>query len=79
MARNVPCGKRGYYMEKYTITEILTSLRNRLKWYEKACLIKEKTIPYENGFDFPDGNIDNWYGAVKELNNTISMLEHGIK
>lgn len=29
---------------------------------------------YKNGYDFPDGNIDTWKGAVRELRNTIDMM-----
>lgn len=31
--------------------------------------------PRENGFDWPDGSINTWEGAVRELKNTLDMLE----
>lgn len=48
-----------------------------MEWYKKACQMKSKEIPYENGFDFPPGSILGWEGAYVELKNTISMLKFG--
>lgn len=49
-------------------------LSARLRWYEKSIAMKEGKIPYENGFDFPDGDISAWQGASRELKNTLDML-----
>jgi len=56
---------------------IMNCLELRLKWYQKAIAMSNKDIPYENGFDFPSGNIDLWQGAARELKNTLDMM--GIK
>lgn len=57
------------------MSNILGCLKSRAKWYNKAIDIKCGVIEWENGFDFPDGDITAWQGATKELNNTINMIE----
>ena len=51
------------------------TLKLRLAWYQKAMEMKSRKIPWENGFDWPDGAMPTWGGAVKELKNTLDMLE----
>jgi hypothetical protein len=58
----------------YTEHELLSCLESRLNRYEKAIKMKKKEIEWENGFDFPEGNITTWEGAAKELKNTINMI-----
>lgn len=57
--------------DKENLTKCLSA---RLKWYDKAIAMKEGKIPYENGFDLPDGDIGVWQGASRELKNTLDML-----
>lgn len=64
-------------MNGYSREEMIDTLTVRMEWYKKACKMKSKEIPYENGFDFPPGNILGWEGAYVELKNTISMLKYG--
>ena len=61
-------------MTQENLNSIINCLELRLKWYQKAIAMSNKTIPYENGFNFPSGNIDTWQGATSELKNTLDML-----
>ena len=55
--------------------DVVNCLKARIKWYERAIEIKKGKVRVPDGFDMPEGNIDNWTGAVKELKNTCDMLE----
>ena len=59
-----------------TINDFGTCLKARLKWYQNAISLKEGTTPWINGFDFPEGNVDTWRGAAKELKNSLDMLDN---
>ncbi|CAB1251879.1 protein of unknown function [Ruminococcaceae bacterium BL-6] len=58
------------------MNKILNCLEQRLKWYKKAIALKEDEIPFENNFDWPYGNVENWRGVERELKNTIDMMKH---
>lgn len=60
---------------KYTETELLNCLEGRLKWYEEALEYRRKNIMPPIGSPLPDGEINTWEGAVKELRNTIAMMK----
>lgn len=60
---------------KYTETELLNCLKKRLKWYEEALGYRRKNIMPPIGFPLPDGEINTWEGAVRELRNTIAMIK----
>ena len=62
---------------EYTKSEIIGTLTARMNWYKKSIHMKQGTIPYENNYDFPTGDIEGWTGAYIELKNTISMLNYG--
>lgn len=51
------------------------TLELRLAWYQKAMEMKSRKIPWENGFDWPDGDVLSWAGVAKELKNTLDMLQ----
>jgi hypothetical protein len=69
---------------------ILSSLKSRLAWYEKALAMFCGSIPYENGFDWPQAPgiacppspSRDWHdmyimylsGCIHELHNTIGMM-----
>ena len=36
--------------------------------------MKKGKIPWENGYNWPDGDVQTWEGAVRELKNTLDML-----
>jgi len=55
--------------------DLLVCLENRKTWYRKSIDMKNGDITWENGFNFPEGNIDHWTGAEHELENTIHMME----
>ena len=56
--------------------EILGCLEKRLRWYKEAVRKQEDKFEcYDISFDFPEGNIENWKGCIKELQNTIDMLK----
>ena len=59
-----------------TLNDFGTCLRARLIWYQNAISLKEGTTPWINGYDFPEGNVDAWRGAAKELKKALDMLEH---
>ncbi len=58
-----------------TRQQLMESLQARLKWYQKAIDMKNGADKKENGFDWPDGNVATWEGAIRELKNTLDMLE----
>lgn len=58
-----------------TRQQFTDSLHTRLKWYQKAIAMQSGAEKKENGFDWPDGDISTWEGAVRELKNTLDMLE----
>ena len=51
------------------------SLKARLKWYQTALAMRTGAMKRENGFDWPDGNVNACEGAIRELKNTLDMLE----
>ena len=60
----------------YSKKEILGCLEKRLRWYKEAVRKQEDKFEcYDISFDFPEGNIENWKGCIKELQNTIDMLK----
>lgn len=59
---------------KYTTEEILNCLKIRKQWYQDAWDIVFNRQPHRP-FDFPEGDTANWEGAIKELQNTIDMME----
>lgn len=57
-----------------TKEEFRRSLYARKDWYQKALDMKKGKIPWENGYNWPDGDVQTWEGAVRELKNTLDML-----
>ena len=57
-----------------TKEEFRRSLHARKDWYQKALDMKKEKIPWENGYNWPDGDVQTWEGAVRELKNTLDML-----
>lgn len=59
---------------KYTVEELLTCLKLRRDWYQRAIdlIASKETV---SDFDFPAGTVKTWIGARKELQNTIDMME----
>ena len=54
--------------------EFRRSLYARKDWYQKSLDMKKGKIPWENGYNWPDGDVQTWEGAVRELKNTLDML-----
>ena len=57
-----------------TKEEFRRSLYARKDWYQKSLVMKKGKIPWENGYNWPDGDVQTWEGAVRELKNTLDML-----
>lgn len=57
-----------------TKEEFRRSLYARKDWYQKSLDMKKGKIPWENGYNWPDGDEQTWEGAVRELKNTLDML-----
>ena len=57
-----------------TKEEFRRSLYARKDWYQKSLDMKKGKIPWENGSNWPDGDVQTWEGAVRELKNTLDML-----
>ena len=57
-----------------TKEEFRRSLYARKDWYQKSLDMKKGKIPWENGYNWPDGDVQTWEGAVRELKNTLYML-----
>ena len=57
-----------------TKEEFRRSLYARKDWYHKSLDMKKGKIPWENGYNWPDGDVQTWEGAVRELKNTLDML-----
>ena len=60
---------------KYTYSELLNCLNGRLKWYEEALEYRKKGIMPPIGFPIPDGEINTWEGAIRELKNIINIIK----
>ena len=57
-----------------TKEEFRRSLYARKDWYQKSLDMKKGKIPWETGYNWPDGDVQTWEGAVRELKNTLDML-----
>ena len=57
-----------------TKEEFRRSLYARKDWYQKSLDMKKGKIPWENVYNWPDGDVQTWEGAVRELKNTLDML-----
>ena len=57
-----------------TKEEFRRSLYARKDWYQKSLDMKKGKIPWENGYNWPEGDVQTWEGAVRELKNTLDML-----
>ena len=57
-----------------TKEEFRRSLYARKDWYQKSLDMKKGKIPWENGYNWPDGDVQTWEGAVRELKITLDML-----
>ena len=57
-----------------TKEEFRRYLYARKDWYQKSLDMKKGKIPWENGYNWPDGDVQTWEGAVRELKNTLDML-----
>ena len=57
-----------------TKEEFRRSLYARKDWYQKSLDMKKGKIPWENGYNWPDGDVQTWEGAVRELKNALDML-----
>ena len=63
---------------------VLNTVRQRLLWYKSALEIVKGIVPKPNDFDYPTSTNDpfspeamwEWRGAIRELQNTIHMLQH---
>lgn len=63
---------------------VLNTVRQRLLWYKAAIEIVRGVVPKPNDFDYPTSTNDpfspetmwEWRGAIRELQNTIHMLQH---
>ena len=68
-------------------SSVISCLKSRIAWYEKAIALSIGEIPWENHFDFPTSTLDRsnaasvweWRGAVREMKNTLDMLEHAAR
>lgn len=58
-----------------TRQHLTDSLKARLEWYQTAVAMHTGAMKRENGFDWPDGSVNTWEGAIRELKNTLDMLE----
>ena len=58
-----------------TRQHLTDSLKARLKWYQTAAAMHTGAMKRENGFDWTDGSVNAWEGAIRELKNTLDMLE----
>lgn len=61
---------------KMTLQQLIRSLELRLLWYQAAVDIRSEKAEPKAGFDFPDGDICTWEGAIRELGNTLDMLNN---
>ena len=61
---------------RYTDEELRNCLEGRLKWYQEALEYRRKGIMPPIGFPLPDGDINTWEGAVRELKNTLDMMKY---
>ena len=55
--------------------ELRNCLEGRLKWYQKALEYTRNGIIPPIGFPLPDGDINTWEGAARELKNTLNMMK----
>ena len=60
---------------RYTEEELRNCLEGRLKWYQEALEYRIKGIMPPIGFPLPDGDINTWEGAARELKNTLDMMK----
>ena len=60
---------------RYTEEELRNCLEGRLKWYQEALEYRIKGIMPPIGFPLPDGDINTWEGATRELKNTLDMMK----
>ena len=60
---------------RYTEEELRNCLEGRLKWYQEALEYRRKGIMPPIGFPLPDGDINTWDGAARELKNTLDMMK----
>lgn len=61
---------------KMTLQQLIRSLELRLLWYQAAVDIRSEKAEPKARFNFPDGDICTWEGAIRELGNTLDMLKH---
>ena len=61
---------------RYTDEELINCLEGRLKWYKEALEYRRKGIMPPIGFPLPDGDINTWEGATRELKNTLDMMKY---
>lgn len=59
---------------RYTENELRNCLEGRLKWYQQALEYRRKGTMPPIGFPLPDGDINTWEGAARELKNTLNMI-----
>ena len=57
-----------------TMYDFESCLKARLRWYNDAIDLKIGKRKWVNGFNFPDGDVESWRGAAKELKNTLDMV-----
>lgn len=63
---------------------VVNTLKARADWYQEALWIASGIKPKPNGYDFPSStngefateSMWEWRGAIREIQNTISMLQH---
>ena len=60
---------------RYTDEELRNCLEGRLKWYQEALEYRRKKTMPPIGFPLPDGDVDTWEGAARELKNTLNMIK----
>ena len=60
---------------RYTEEELRNCLEGRLKWYQEALEYRRNGIMPPIGFPLPDGDINTWDGAARELKNTLDMMK----
>ena len=72
--------KRCYHTSEYCACqrrreELRNCLEGRLKWYQEALEYRRKGTMPPIGFPLPDGDINTWEGAARELKNTLDMMK----
>jgi len=69
------------------LPSVISCLKSRIAWYEKAVALSTGEMPWENGFNFPSSTLERsnaasvweWRGAIREMKNTLDMLEHAAR